>query len=102
MSWGIDISTDKDITEADIDAIVVEMPPWMKDKFGGRMKGTKQSWGWSLTVDVHAPSVWPNRRISCGGSCGISGNVAEPFCQEFARMIEKRLNCNAICSETRV
>ena len=99
MSWSIHVETDKDVSEADIDVIVAGMPDWMTTKgHGAWFKGSKQQWGWSLAVDVHKPE--PNgcstpRSIWCGGSCSISGQVAERFCEEFARMIAARLGCKA-------
>jgi len=91
MSWSIQISTDRGVTNSDIDAIVKELPDDLKRPFGG----SKQSWGWSCAVDVSCIGryVNDNRKISLSGSCSISGNVAEFFANEFARLIRKRLGC---------
>lgn len=90
MSWSIYITATKKITESDIDKVVSELPTKFKDKFNGAMKGTKQSWGWSLAVDLRLNSY---RRILCSGSCGISGCIAEEFCDHFSKELAKHLDC---------
>jgi hypothetical protein len=80
MGWDIILTTNKDVTEKDVDRIVSKLPEWMLGPFGG-----KQDWGWSLACDVHLDSP---RKIRCGGSCGISGQIAEGFCEAFARRLE--------------
>jgi hypothetical protein len=93
MSWSITIGTDKDVTDEDIALVVFYLPSKFRDKCNGAMRGSRQSWGWSLAVDVQA--IQNPREVVCSGSCGISGNIAEEFCEEFAKLISKHLNCIA-------
>jgi hypothetical protein len=83
MGWDITLTTDKDVTEADMDEIVSGLPEWMRGPFY-----SKQSWGYSLSTDVRLESP---RKVRCSGSCSISGKIAEEFCREFAQMLKRQV-----------
>ena len=82
MSYSIDITFDKEITESELDEVLSGLPEWASPKW----KGGKQFWGWSLASDVWLSSP---RKVVCSGSCSISGDVAEKFSREVAKALRK-------------
>lgn len=81
MGWNIDIKTDRDISEADVEEIIARLPKRFKDGAG------RQSWGWSLAVDLRLRGP---REIGLSGSFSMSGEIAEGFAEAFARRLEWR------------
>lgn len=81
MSWGIDLDTDKDMTQELVDDICSQLPMWMRG-----LVGSKQEWGWSLAVDLRFS---PPRRIALSGA-GFSRDISNGFSEAFARRLEQR------------
>ena len=81
MGWNINITTEKDVSENDIEEIIADLPETLSHGFG------KQQWGWSLAVDLRLRDA---REIGLSGSYGMSGKIAEGFAEAFARRLEKR------------
>jgi hypothetical protein len=93
MGWSVTLTTDRDVTESDMDKIVSELPQWMQG-FGR----AKQEWGYSLAADVRRDSP---REVRCSGSCSISGKMAEGFCEAFARRLE-HIGCKVVIGDMSV
>lgn len=81
MGWNIDIRTDKPMDESLIEEIIAELPSEISNGFG------KQSWGWSLAVDLRLRDP---HEIGLSGSCGMSGHKAQFAAEAIARRLEKR------------
>jgi hypothetical protein len=81
MGWNIDIKTEKPMSEKLIEEIIVELPSELKSGFG------KQSWGWSLAVDLRLRHP---HEIGLSGSCSMSGHQAQFAAEAIARRLEKR------------
>jgi hypothetical protein len=80
MGWSIDIESDREISESEIDAIVRELPQPVLGVFPSR-----QAWGWSLGVDARLSG----NTLSLSGSYSMSGRIAELAAEAFARRLEK-------------
>lgn len=91
MGWNINITLDKPITEKELDDLISnDLPDVMSRRGGGR-----QTWGWSLIVDV---KLREETVIGLSGSYGLSGDFAELSAEVFARHLEKR-GYNVVISE---
>jgi hypothetical protein len=93
MGWDVTLTTDRDVTEADMDKIVTELPEGLRGHGGG-----KQTWGYSLAADVRLDTP---REIRCSGSCTMSGHIAAGFCEAMARRLE-RMGCKVVIGEMSV
>ena len=90
MGWNIKIKTDKPITETLVDEIISELPKELR--FGPG----KQSWGWSIAVDVN---IRNQTELGLGGSYGMAAMVGSGVAEAFARRLEKRgfqVTCGAM------
>lgn len=94
MGWDVTLTTDRDVTPADMDKIVDELPQWMR----GDWPKPKQQWGYSLAADLRLDSP---RKVRCSGSCSISGKIAEGFCEAMARRLE-HIGCKVVIGEMSV
>ncbi len=81
MGWNIDLETDKPMTEPLIEEIIAELPESIRDG------GGKQSWGWSLAVDVRLNS---EHALGLSGSYTLSGHIADRAAESFAHQLAKR------------
>lgn len=81
MGYSYHLESNKEITEAEVQEIVDQLPPGFRGA-GVRSFGLNpnQSWGWSLACDVHKPH---GTSISIGGSHSMSGKEAPSFVQHF-------------------
>ena len=84
MGWGMTLTTSEPVTEEQIDAVVKDLPDEMKGAFN-----SKQSWGWSLQVDV---SQEDSKHIRVSGAWW-SVKCAEHFSKEFAKRLGKVCGC---------
>lgn len=75
------MKSSKPISEALIDSVISELPDNLSRGFG------KQSWGWSLAVDVKLKNP---QEIALSGSYGISWEFAEVSAKAFKSILEKR------------
>ena len=76
MSWSINLTSDKDIEESQIDSIVAALPKHLKGYFGG--SNQRQEWGWSVCVDINKPGdiFKGDKRCMYISGAAFSGNVA--------------------------
>lgn len=83
MGWSIHIKLDKPVTEEVMTEIVDKLPVDIK---GGKSRGGRQAWGWSLAVDVtlHRPN-----EVMLSGSYGLSGQIALAAAREFERLLKE-------------
>lgn len=81
MGWLINIKSDREISEEEIDAIVDELPHELLGQFGP----SKQRWGWSLAVDARIGG----NALTLSGSYAMSGRMAEPAADAFASRLKR-------------
>lgn len=73
MGYSCHITSDKEITEAELDIICANVPEELKSFFPGC---EKQSWGWSLACDIQKPQ---GNTMYFRGSYSISGEKIKPM-----------------------
>ncbi|GMX64480.1 hypothetical protein Elgi_37490 [Paenibacillus elgii] len=81
MGWSIDLVSNKEITENEVQEIICKLP----EKLSFALGNSKQPWGWSTGVDVANPE---GKKLWLSGAYGYSENIAE----EFALFIKNGLN----------
>lgn len=69
------------MTEEIVDEVISDLPKSLSRGFG------KQTWGWSLAVDVRISGP---KELGLSGSYGVSGSISELAAIAFARSLEKR------------
>lgn len=80
MGWDIHLKTNKRVTAAVINEIICELPASLKNGL------SRQTWGWSMAVDVR---LEPGG-LHLSGSYSLSGKIAEFAAEAFARRLEQR------------
>ncbi len=83
MGWSIRIKLDKNISEQEIDNIVMFLPQELSSPFGNR----KTSWGWSGGTDI---ALENNNVIYLSGSYSMSGQIAESTLSFFKSQLKKQ------------
>lgn len=81
MGWNINITTEKEISENEINSAISKLPENLSRGAG------KQEWGWSLAVDVRLRRP---KEIGLSGSYGVSGKIAEHFSKTLAEILESQ------------
>jgi hypothetical protein len=79
MGWSLQIESDKPISEQDVQKALDKIP-----ELHGDWGLSKQSWGWSSSVDVNLPN---KDGISISGAW-FSYDRAETFAQKFSAVLE--------------
>lgn len=94
MGYSIDISSDKEITEAELDTIISNVPPELGRYFPGK---EKQDWGWSLACDLWKPQ---GKKMRISGSYTVSGDKAEAM-RDWLKQELKKNGHKVRCSKMR-
>ncbi len=80
MGWNCNITLKEPITKEKFRGIIAQLPEKIKSGFG------EQEWGWSLAVDVRLRTP---TEVGLSGSCGMSGDKAEPAMKAFVAALKK-------------
>jgi hypothetical protein len=87
MSWSIKIIMEKPIDEGDLTAVLNAMPPELQGPGGLPIAPQRQSWGWSMAVDVTLAAG--GGCIQLSGSASVSGGLAGAFRSELMRILNR-------------
>lgn len=76
MGWSTIIISDKEITIADVEEIIKELPQNLVMGILRQNVVPFNGWGWSAATDIKLPR---GNKLIISGSYGISGDKAEPM-----------------------
>ena len=83
MGWNIDISLGKPISIDVLDKVLFRLPKNL------RGFDTKQTWGWSMAVDVMKPKEDPTDLVRLSGA-GFSSPLAREFSAHLSLLLSER------------
>ena len=85
MGYSCHITSDKEISESEIQSIIDNIPNRLKGPFHCTTE-PKQSWGWSLACDVKIPT---GKEVVVSGSYTVSGSITDAFINHFVGELGK-------------
>lgn len=89
MGWTITIDLSRPIRREEMAQILQQMPLDRQNPLSHTP--VPQGWGWSMAVDVWWPQGQTEaHQVRLGGAWGISGNAAQPFCQDLCDRLRIR------------
>lgn len=87
MGWSATITSNKEITIAEVEEIIKELPNNLVMGLLNQDIVPFNGWGWSAATDINLPR---GNKLRIGGSYGISGDKAEPMAYFLKEKLEKR------------
>ena len=73
MGWSIELKSDKEISVDDVSKVVDILPSHLKGYIASMGCNVRQSWGWTVGVDIRNPE---GKKLKLHGSYSMSGNIA--------------------------